>query len=166
MLAGAQVSDKLDLSKADVNQKTITADGQKIELTIVRPAGAKGILPVFIFHGGGWVLGDYPPHERLIRNRLVGSGAAAVFVNSTPSPEAHYPTAIKKAYAATKWVAHDVEQTVVMDHPVLANHPHRLKIYRQRSQVGQLAHFDLPLLAQIAGEPGTGFIWYLPSGLA
>jgi acetyl esterase/lipase len=29
----------------------------------------------------------------------------AVFVNYTPSPEAHYPTAINQAYAATKWVA-------------------------------------------------------------
>ncbi len=36
---------------------------------------------------------------------VAGSGAAAVFVNYTPSPEAHYPTAINQAYAATKWVA-------------------------------------------------------------
>lgn len=36
---------------------------------------------------------------------MVGSGAAAVFVNYTPSPEAHYPVAINQAYAATKWVA-------------------------------------------------------------
>ena len=28
-----------------------------------------------------------------------------VFVNYTPSPEAHYPVAINQAYAATKWVA-------------------------------------------------------------
>ncbi|WP_153018082.1 alpha/beta hydrolase, partial [Pseudomonas amygdali] len=31
--------------------------------------------------------------------------AVAVFVNYTPSPEAHYPTAINQAYAATRWVA-------------------------------------------------------------
>jgi acetyl esterase/lipase len=57
------------------------------------------------FHGGGWVLGDFPTHERLVRDLVVGSGAAAVFVNYTPSPEAHYPVAINQAYAATKWVA-------------------------------------------------------------
>ncbi|WP_163014243.1 alpha/beta hydrolase fold domain-containing protein, partial [Pseudomonas viridiflava] len=28
-----------------------------------------------------------------------------VYVDYTPSPEAHYPTAINQAYAATKWVA-------------------------------------------------------------
>jgi len=57
------------------------------------------------FHGGGWVLGDYPTHERLIRDLVVNSGAVAVYVNYTPSPETHYPTAINQAYAATKWVA-------------------------------------------------------------
>jgi acetyl esterase/lipase len=57
------------------------------------------------FHGGGWVLGDYPTHVRLIRDLVVTSGAAAVYVDYTSSPEAQYPTAIKQAYGATKWVA-------------------------------------------------------------
>ena len=57
------------------------------------------------FHGGGWVLGDFPTHERFVRDLVVESGAVAVFVNYTPSPEAKYPTAINQAYAATKWVA-------------------------------------------------------------
>jgi acetyl esterase/lipase len=106
VLAGAQAGVKLTLPKADVSQKTITVDGQPISLTIVRPAGVKGTLPVFMyFHGGGWVLGDFPTHERLVRDLVVGSGAVAVFVNYTPSPEAHYPTAINQAYAATRWVA-------------------------------------------------------------
>ncbi|CAI8851608.1 alpha/beta hydrolase [Pseudomonas chlororaphis] len=106
VLVGAQTGVKLTLPKADVSQKTIKVDGQDISLTIVRPAGVKGTLPVFMFfHGGGWVLGDFPTHERLVRDLVVGSGAAAVFVNYTPSPEAHYPVAINQAYAATKWVA-------------------------------------------------------------
>ncbi|UQS89257.1 alpha/beta hydrolase [Pseudomonas chlororaphis subsp. piscium] len=106
VLVGAQAGVKLTLPKADVSQKTIKVDGQDISLTIVRPAGVKGTLPVFMFfHGGGWVLGDFPTHERLVRDLVVGSGAAAVFVNYTPSPEAHYPVAINQAYAATQWVA-------------------------------------------------------------
>jgi acetyl esterase/lipase len=106
VLVGAQAGVKLTLPKADVSQKTIKVDGQDISLTIIRPAGVKGTLPVFMFfHGGGWVLGDFPTHERLVRDLVVGSGAAAVFVNYTPSPEAHYPVAINQAYAATKWVA-------------------------------------------------------------
>ncbi|EJM61421.1 esterase/lipase [Pseudomonas sp. GM49] len=106
VLVGAQAGAKLTLPKADVSQKTIQVEGQPLNLTIVRPAGVKGELPVFMFfHGGGWVLGDFPTHERLVRDLVVGSGAAAVFVNYTPSPEAHYPVAINQAYAATQWVA-------------------------------------------------------------
>lgn len=105
VLVGAQASVKVDLSGVSVSEKTIQVDGQSIPLTIVRPAGMQGELPVFMFfHGGGWVLGDYPTHARLIRDLVVNSGAVAVYVDYTPSPEAKYPTAINQAYAATKWV--------------------------------------------------------------
>ena len=106
VLVNAQAGPKLELPKVDVTNKTIKADGREIKLTVVRPAGSKATLPVFMFfHGGGWVLGDFPTHERFVRDLVVGSGAAAVFVNYTPSPEARYPVAIEEAYAATKWVA-------------------------------------------------------------
>ena len=95
-----------ELPPADVSEKTIQVNGQPVRLNIVKPKGAKGTLPVFMFfHGGGWILGDFPTHERLVRDLVVGSGAAAVFVNYTPSPEAHFPVAINQAYAATRWVA-------------------------------------------------------------
>lgn len=106
VLTGAQNSVKVDLSGIEVSEKTIKAEGQDLKLTIVRPAGDKSKLPVFMFfHGGGWVLGDFPTHQRLVRDLVVNSGAVAVFVNYTPSPEAHYPVAINQAYAATAWVA-------------------------------------------------------------
>jgi len=94
------------LPKADVSEKVIKVDGQDVKLHIVRPANAKGTLPAFMFfHGGGWVLGDFPTHERLVRDLVVYSGAAAVFVDYTPSPEAGYGVAINQAYGATRWVA-------------------------------------------------------------
>jgi acetyl esterase/lipase len=106
VLTNAQRSVKVSLPPADVSEKTITVDGQPLKLTIVRPAGVAGTLPAFMFfHGGGWVLGDFPTHERLVRDLVAGSGAVAVFVNYTPSPEAHYPVAINQNYGATKWVA-------------------------------------------------------------
>jgi acetyl esterase/lipase len=72
----------------------------------MRPAGVAEQLPVFMFfHGGGWVLGDFPTHKRLLRDLVVNSGMAGVFVDYTPSPEAKYPVAITEAYVATKWVA-------------------------------------------------------------
>lgn len=104
VLIDAQAGAKLP--PADVSEKTIMADGKPIKLNIVRPIGAKGALPVFVFvHGGGWILGDFPTHERFVRDLVVDTGFAAVFVNYTPSPEAHYPVAIRQIYAATQWVA-------------------------------------------------------------
>ena len=106
VLTGAQEAFKVDYSGIEESEKTITSDGHTIKLNIVRPEGAKGKLPVFIFiHGGGWILGDYPTHKRMVRDLVVLSGYAAVFVNYTPSPEAHYPQAVNEIYAATKWVA-------------------------------------------------------------
>jgi acetyl esterase/lipase len=120
VLVKVQASVKLDLPPGDVADKTIRVDGQDLKLTIVRPAGVTQILPVFMFfHGGGWVLGDFPTHERLVRDLVAGSGAAAVFVNYTPSPEAHYPTAINQSYAATLWVA-DHGQEINVDGSRLA----------------------------------------------
>jgi len=106
VLTGAQNSVKVNLRPADVSRKTIEVAGESINLTIVRPQGVTGTLPAFMFfHGGGWVLGDYPTHERFIRDLVAESGAVAVYVDYTPSPEAQYPTAINQAYAATQWVA-------------------------------------------------------------
>jgi len=103
-LIGAQKG--VTLPSAQVAEKIITVNGQSIKLKIVKPDNATGTLPVFMFfHGGGWVLGDFPTHERLIRDLVRSSGAAAVYVDYTPSPEAHFPVAINQAYEATKWVA-------------------------------------------------------------
>jgi acetyl esterase/lipase len=106
VLVGAQQSVKYDYSDIEESEKTITEDGQTVKIHIVKPEGAKAGLPVFMFfHGGGWVLGDYPTHKRLVRDLVVKSGAVAVFPDYTPSPEAHFPVAINQAYAATKWVS-------------------------------------------------------------
>ncbi len=106
VLVDAQASVRLPLPACDIEAKTITQDGLKVSLTIVRPAGSKAVLPGFIFvHGGGWVLGDFPTHERFVRDLVADSGFTAIFVNYTPSPEAHYPTAINEIHAAARWVA-------------------------------------------------------------
>ena len=106
VLVAAQSCVKVELPKADVAERFISSDGQTVKLMVVRPAGVTGTLPAFMFfHGGGWVLGDYATHERLVRDLVAGSGASAVFVEYDRSPEAHYPVAINQAYAATRWVA-------------------------------------------------------------
>jgi len=76
-----------------------------VPIRIIRPAGTSEALPVVMYiHGGGWVLGDRDTHDRLVREIAVGARAAIVFVDYDRSPEAHYPTAIEQAYAATRYV--------------------------------------------------------------
>jgi len=106
VLIDAQKSVTVNYSGIEESERTITQDGAKVKIHITKPAGAKPGAPVFIFiHGGGWVLGDYPTHRRLVRDLVVESGAVAVFPDYTPSPEARYPVAINQIYAAIKWVS-------------------------------------------------------------
>jgi acetyl esterase/lipase len=148
VLVDLQASVKVPLAPADISEKTITVDGQPLTLTIVRPADAKGVLPVFMFfHGGGWVLGDFPTHERLVRDLVAASGAVAVFPNYTRSPEAKYPTAINQMYGATKWVAeHGAEIQV---------DGKRLAVVG--NSVGGNAAGVIPLMAKDKGGPAIRF---------
>ncbi|WP_082915381.1 alpha/beta hydrolase [Arachidicoccus ginsenosidimutans] len=114
VLIDAQKSVTYDYSDIEESEKTITEDGLTVKIHIVKPKGAKDGLPVFMFfHGGGWILGDYPTHKRLVRDLVVNSGAVAVFPDYTPSPEAHFPVAINQAYAATKWVSEHGDEIAV-----------------------------------------------------
>ncbi len=106
VLTGAQNSVTFDYAGIEESERTITQDGEKVNIHIVKPVGVKPGAPVFIYiHGGGWVLGDYPTHRRLVRDLVAESGAVAVFPDYTPSPEARYPVAINQIYAVTKWVS-------------------------------------------------------------
>jgi acetyl esterase/lipase len=106
VLIDAQNSVTVDNSGIEESARTIVQDGEKVNIHIVKPVGVNPGSPVFIYiHGGGWVLGDYPTHRRLVRDLVVASGVVAVFPDYTPSPEAHYPAAINQIYAATKWVS-------------------------------------------------------------
>ncbi|TCL05189.1 alpha/beta hydrolase [Sodalis ligni] len=106
VLIRLQKSVGVNLDGIDESEQIIVVDGQELSLNIVRPAGHNEALPAFMFfRGGGWVMGDYFTHKRLLRDLVVESGAAGVFVNYTPSPQAQYPTAIQQAYGATRWVA-------------------------------------------------------------
>lgn len=98
------------IAKLDVDDKWITVPAEvgEVRVRIVKPVGATGTLPVVLYiHGGGWILGNAGTHDRLVRELAVGVGAAVVFVEYTPSPEAHYPVAIEQAYATARWVVRE-----------------------------------------------------------
>jgi len=106
VLINAQAAVKIDYTGVTESEKTIKAGGYTIRLNMMRLKGAKGKLPAFIFvHGGGWVLGDYPTHKRMVRDLVLLTGFQAVFVNYSPSPEAKYPVALNQILAASEWVS-------------------------------------------------------------
>ncbi len=95
------------LAPAEVEEHAIPGGpGGEVAVTVVRPLGAVGAPPVVVYvHGGGWVLGNYGTHRRLVRDLAHQSGAAFVFVDYPRSPEARFPVAVEQAYAVAAWVA-------------------------------------------------------------
>jgi acetyl esterase len=106
VLDQAQAGD-VAMEPAEIEEHTIPGgpDGT-VSVTVVKPTARNGNLPAVVYtHGGGWVLGNFGTHERLVRELAVQTGAAFVFVNYTPSPDARYPVAIEQVYATVQWVA-------------------------------------------------------------
>ena len=123
VLSGLQDSTPIQKLPADVENRTILggSNSKDVSTTIVRPRNS-GIepLPVVIFtHGGGWVLGGFDTHERLVREIAIKANVVVVFVNYTLSPEGKYPTALEQAYATANWVARN-GQSINVDSSRLA----------------------------------------------
>jgi acetyl esterase/lipase len=139
------------LSAADVKYGALpeSPDGSQVFINIVHPQGSSNkTLPVIIYiHGGGWVLGDFSTHERLVREFANKVDAAIVFVNYTRSPEARYPVAIEQAYAALKWVAEN-GKSINVD-------PSRLAVVGD--SVGGNMAAAVTLLAKERGGPNIKF---------
>ena len=108
-MSGVTIMEKIiptDGANVPNTERSISEDGRKLKLYVVKPENAKGTPPVILFiHGGVWIAGEFENHKRLVRDLVVGSGAAAVFPEYTPIPDAIFPTQIEESYAAAKWVA-------------------------------------------------------------
>lgn len=147
VLTGLQASIPVKKLPADIENRTIPGGPENTDVSvhIVRPQGSSNeTLPVVIYlHGGGWVLGNFDTHERLVRELANNVHAAFIFVNYTPSPEAKYPVSLEQAYAVTKWVAQN-GQTINVD-------PSRLAIVGD--SVGGNMAAALTLLAKERGGP-------------
>jgi acetyl esterase/lipase len=106
VLSSAQAAFSVDMSGIYESEKVIYFEGHDIKLNIVRSKNAEGITPAFMFiHGGGWVLGDYPTHKRMVRDLAVLTGYTGVFVEYNRAPEVRYPGQVNEIYAAAKWLA-------------------------------------------------------------
>ena len=89
----------VDMFGIEVDERRLTVAGRTIGLYVVRPKEAINSVPAFMFfHGAVWIAGNFENHKRLVRDLVVGSQAAAVFVEYTPVPAARFPVQINEAY--------------------------------------------------------------------
>ena len=95
------------MAPAEIQEHTIPGGPNgTVSITVVKPVDQNGSLPAVVYtHGGGWVLGNFATHQRLVRDLTAQTGAAFVFVDYPRSPEARYPVAIEQSYATVAWVA-------------------------------------------------------------
>jgi acetyl esterase len=97
VLEDAQGQDAF-VQAADFEEVTLPSG---VTVTIVRPHAlhqTEKIPGVVYLHGGGWILGSFHTHQRLVRLLAAATNAAFLFVNYSPSPESRYPVALEQAY--------------------------------------------------------------------
>jgi acetyl esterase len=59
----------------------------EVSITVYRPAGAVGTLPVVLYtHGAGWVFGDAHTHDRLVRELTTRAEAGRAGVPQARQP--------------------------------------------------------------------------------
>ena len=94
------------IQPADIEKQVIPVGTGTVTMHLVRPKGNNQKLPVIVYmHGGGWVLGNFETHERLVRELAHGAEAAVAFVDYTRAPEGQYPLIHEEGYAAAQWIA-------------------------------------------------------------
>jgi acetyl esterase/lipase len=94
------------MSGVTVTEQTISQDGRRVKLYVMKPEHVSGKPGVLLFiHGGVWIVGNFENHQRLLRDLVVGSGQIGVFVEYAPLPKAQFPMQLEECYAALKWIA-------------------------------------------------------------
>lgn len=105
ILRQAQKEEKAFPNNAADDVLVNVGNGREMPVKVIRPKNPMGKLPlIFYIHGGGWVMGDYETHERLVNTLSEETGAAVVFPVYKPSPEAQFPQTTNDLYAALEYM--------------------------------------------------------------
>ncbi|MDB5101031.1 MAG: alpha/beta hydrolase fold-3 domain protein [Cyanobacteria bacterium RYN_339] len=143
------------LAPADIERRTIAVGPTgETRLVLVRPGNRAEVLPAVVYlHGGGWILGDWQTHERLVRELAASIPALVVFVDYEPSPEQRFPVGVMQAYEAARWIGEHAEELHI--------DPARLAVCGD-SAGGQMAA-AVTLLAKERGGPSlAGQVLFYP----
>ena len=113
VLIDAQTKADVRMPSASVIEKTLDVGPTgEVTVQVVRPEGTdEEALPgVVYFHGGGWILGDFTTHERLMRDLANQTNATFVFVEYSPAPEEKHPVQLEQGYAVLEYVAANADE--------------------------------------------------------
>jgi acetyl esterase/lipase len=76
-----------------------------VRVRVYRPNDQPSKLPAMLWiHGGGYVMGDIEPDDRLMKQIAKRIGCVAVSVDYRLAPEHPFPAPVEDCYAALKWL--------------------------------------------------------------
>lgn len=105
ILSRVQQSGIVEKPTVEESEKILHTSQGEVKITIVRKKKRQQHNPAFLFiHGGGWALGDYPTHRRLVCDLVTRSACTGIFVHYSRTPEHIFPTQINEIYAVLEWL--------------------------------------------------------------
>ncbi|KAI8060299.1 Alpha/Beta hydrolase protein [Gongronella butleri] len=98
--------DNLSMPDTSMRVSEIPVDGHTVKMVHLRPLSTEDkVLPCLIYlHGGGFVFFQFRNFEKLLKELVVRTKMAVVYIEYSLSPEAKFPTAFNEAYDAVHWV--------------------------------------------------------------
>lgn len=93
-----------------IENRTIPGPNGDISIRIYTPEGNAPFPVLVFFHGGGWVLGDLDTMDNACCTLTNNVGCVTVSVDYRLAPEHKFPAAVEDAYAATLWVAKNIDR--------------------------------------------------------
>ncbi|ORX47974.1 alpha/beta-hydrolase [Hesseltinella vesiculosa] len=100
-----------DIPGVHTDEMTITVQDHDVKLYLLRPASSKDdILPCFIYvHGGGFVMNHFRHYQKLMKQLVVKTKMAILFLEYSLSPEVKFPTQFDECYETVLWAYKNAE---------------------------------------------------------
>jgi acetyl esterase len=106
---------------ASVTDEVVSLDSQTVGIRVYRPSGDAPLPALVFLHGGGFVVGSFDTHDRIMRQLCRRSGAVVIGLDYPLAPEHPYPVPLDT-----------VEQAVL----AVAEHPQAHGIDPDRLSIG------------------------------
>ncbi|NQW21063.1 MAG: alpha/beta hydrolase [Chloroflexi bacterium] len=94
----------------EITERTIPGPGGDIPIRIYRPATEGPHSLIMLFHGGGWVIGDFEMEDSTSRGLVNRVNAVLISVDYRLAPEFKFPAAPEDCYAATVWAVEHADE--------------------------------------------------------